>query len=72
MSLEVFVEGNPEDVLEMVPLEDHIQKVVVLDVLDPVWVYTFICVEIKTVHQNSRASYVPEGADDAGGTVPIF
>ncbi len=26
---------------------DHIQEVVVLDVLDPVCVYTFICVEIK-------------------------
>ena len=34
--------------LEMVALEDHIEEVVVLDVLAPPWVYTFICVEIKT------------------------
>ena len=34
--------------LEMVSLEDHIEEVVVLDVLDPPCVYTFICVEIKT------------------------
>jgi len=35
-------------VLEMVALEDHIEEVVVLDVLDPPCVYTFICVIIKT------------------------
>ncbi len=46
--LEVFVEGSPEHVLEMVSLGDHIEEVVVLDVLDPPCVYTFICVEIKT------------------------
>ena len=46
--LEVFVEGSPEHVLEMVALEDHIQEAVVLDVLDPACVYEFICVEIKT------------------------
>ena len=34
--------------LEMVALEDHMEEVVVLDVLDPPCVYTFICVEIKT------------------------
>ena len=33
--------------LLMVALEDHIQEVVVLDVLDPVCVYTLISVEIK-------------------------
>ena len=33
---------------EMVELEDHMEEVVVLDVLDPTFVYTFICVEIKT------------------------
>ena len=33
---------------EMVPLEDHMEEVVVLDVLVPVCVYTFICVAIKT------------------------
>ena len=33
---------------EMVSLEDHVEEVVVLDVLDPTCVYTFICVEIKT------------------------
>ena len=32
----------------MVGLEDHMEEVVVLDVLDPTFVYTFICVEIKT------------------------
>ena len=48
MCLEVFMEGSPEHVLEMVVLEDHIEEVVVLDVLDPVCLYTFICVEIKT------------------------
>ena len=47
MCLEVFVEGSPKHVLEMVALEDHIEEVVVLDVLDPPCVYTFICVEIK-------------------------
>ena len=34
--------------LEMMALEDHIEEVVVLDVLDPPCVYTFICVKIKT------------------------
>ena len=34
--------------LEMVALEDHIEEVVVLDVLDPACVYAFICVETKT------------------------
>ncbi len=38
----------PEAVLLMVVQEDHIQEVVVLHVLDPVCVYTFISVEIKT------------------------
>ena len=33
---------------DMVELEDHMEEVVVLDVLDPTFVYTFICVEIKT------------------------
>ena len=47
MCLKVFVEGRPENVLEMVALEDHIQEVVVLDVLDPPCVYTCICVELK-------------------------
>ena len=32
----------------MVGLEDHMEEVVVVDVLDPTFVYTFICVEIKT------------------------
>jgi hypothetical protein len=32
----------------MVALEDHIEEVVVLDVLDPPCAYTFICLEIKT------------------------
>jgi hypothetical protein len=48
MCLEVFVEGSPQHVLEMVALEDHMEEVVVLDVLDPPCVYTFICLEIKT------------------------
>ena len=48
MCLEVFVEGIPEHVVEMVVMEDHIEEVVVLDVLAPPCVYTFICVEIKT------------------------
>ena len=63
--------------LEMVVLEDHIEEVVVLDVLHPVCVYTFICVEIKTNTEtvslrNSLTSCVPKGADDAGTTDPIF
>ena len=41
-------EGIPENVLEMVVLEDHIEGVVVLDVLAPECVHTFICVKIKT------------------------
>jgi len=44
----MFVEGSPQHVMEMVALEDHIEVVVVLDVLDPPCVYAFICVEIKT------------------------
>jgi hypothetical protein len=32
----------------MVVLEDHIEEEVVLEVLAPPCVYTFICVEIKT------------------------
>ena len=44
MCLEEFVEGSPQHVLEMVELEDHIEEVVVLDVLDPACVYKFICV----------------------------
>ncbi len=35
-------------VLEMVALEDHIEEVVVLDVVAPACVDTFICVEMKT------------------------
>ena len=37
----------------MVALEDHIQVVVVLDVLDAVREYTFISVEIKSVSLGS-------------------
>ena len=48
MCLEVFVEGSPQHVLEMVALEDHIEEAVFVDVLGPLCVYTFICVEIKT------------------------
>jgi hypothetical protein len=48
MCLEVFVGGSPQHVFEMVMMEDHIEEVVVLDVLDPPCVYTFICVKIKT------------------------
>jgi hypothetical protein len=33
---------------EMVGLEDHMEEVVGLDVLVPTFVYTSICVEIKT------------------------
>ena len=40
MCLEVFVQGRLDQVLEMVSVEDHIQEVVVLDVLDPACVYT--------------------------------
>jgi len=40
--LELFVQL--EHVLLMVALDDHIQVVVVLDVLDPVCAYTLICV----------------------------
>ena len=39
MCLEVFVQGRLDQVLEMVSVEDHIQEVVVLDVLAPVCVY---------------------------------
>jgi len=47
----VVCREDREGVLDqvMVSLEDHIQEVLVLDVLDPVWVYTFISVEIKSV-----------------------
>jgi hypothetical protein len=42
MCLEVFVEGSPEHVLHMVALEDHIEEVVLLDVLAPVCVCIYI------------------------------
>ena len=42
MRLVVFVHGMLEHVLLIVAQEDHIQVVVVLDVLDPVCVYTLI------------------------------
>jgi hypothetical protein len=32
----------------MVPLEDNMEEVVVLDVVEPVCVYAFVCVQIKT------------------------
>ena len=39
---------------ELVPLEDHQQEVVVLDVLESSpCVYTFVCVEIKTKRQTA-------------------
>jgi hypothetical protein len=57
----------------MVPLEDHIQEVVVLDVVDPARVYTYVHLSWnKNEHRNSRASYVRKGEDEAGCTVPII
>ena len=35
----------------MVTLEDHMQVVVVVEVVDTVREYTFICVEIKSVSE---------------------
>ena len=43
MCLEVFVEGSPSHFLELVELEDHIEEVVVLDVLDPACIYIHLC-----------------------------
>jgi hypothetical protein len=53
MYLDVLVWGSLEGVLDqvMVDLEDHMQVVVVLDVVDAVRQYTFICVEIKSVSE---------------------
>jgi hypothetical protein len=53
MYLDVLVQGRLEGVLDqvMVALEDHIQVVVVLDVLDTVREYTFISVELKSVSE---------------------
>ena len=48
MRLVVFVHGMLEHVLLIVAQEDHIQVVVVLDVLDPVCVYTSTSAQIKT------------------------
>ena len=45
---EYGVRGRLELVLEMFPLEDDMEEVVVVDVLELVCVYTFVCVEIKT------------------------
>jgi hypothetical protein len=56
----------------MVSLEDHIEEVVVLDVLDPPCVYTFIGLENKNEHRNSRTWYVRKGTEDAGTTGLIF
>jgi hypothetical protein len=58
---------------EMATLEDHMEEVVVLDVLEPTCVYTFICVEIKTNTETvASASCVPKGGDDAGERGPFF
>ena len=53
MCLEVLVWGSFEGVLDqvMVALEDHMQVVVVVEVVDTVREYTFICVEIKSVSE---------------------
>ena len=49
------------------------EEVVVLDVLEPTCVYTFICVEIKTNTETvAPASCVPKGGDDAGERGPFF
>jgi hypothetical protein len=45
--------------------------VVVVDVLDPVCVYTFACLEIKT-NTETVALRMLENADDASARGPIF
>ena len=52
--------------------QDYIQEVVVLDVLDPGCVYTFICVEIKTNTKTVTLRMFQKGVDDTGDTDPIF
>ncbi len=57
----------------MVALEDHMEEVVVLDVLAPTCVYTFICVEIKRTPQQSRLVCSKTWCEDDGGERwPIF
>jgi hypothetical protein len=70
-SMCLLVEGSPQHVLEMVTLEDHIEVVVLEGSLPCVWKYIHLCWN-KNEHRSSRASYIPEGADDAGATGPIF
>ena len=58
---------------ERVPLEDHME-VVVLDVLEScpcVYIYIRLCWN-KNEKGNSRDSYAWKRADDAGGRGPIF
>jgi hypothetical protein len=72
MCLEVFVEGSPKHVLEMVTLEDHIEEVVVLDVLDPVCVYTFIRLEIKTNTETVAVGMLEKVQRTVGSQVRFF
>ena len=52
---EYGVRGWLEQVLERGPLEDHVEEVVVVNVLESVCVYTFVCVEISVCfHQNKK------------------
>jgi hypothetical protein len=72
MCLEVFVEGSPKHVLEMAALEDHIEEVVVLDVLDPACVYTFICLEIKTNTETVALGILEKVQRTLGSQVRFF
>ena len=59
---------------KMVPLEDHIQEVVVLDVLESwrcVCIYIRLCWN-KNANGNSCALYPRKRGDDAGVRGPIF
>ena len=58
--------------LEMVALEDHIEDLVVLDVLDSVCVYTFICLEIKTNTQTVALGMLEKVQRTVGSQVRFF
>ena len=60
--------------LEMMVLEDHIEEVVVLEVLSPQSprVYTFVCVEIKTNTETVAPGMFQKGQRTLGSQARFF
>ena len=70
--LEDFVHGMLEHVLLIVAPGDHIQVEIVLDVLDPVCVYTFIRLEIKTNTETVAVGMLEKVQRTVGSQVRFF